>query len=142
MSRRSGSEKRQKTARILIRATPEQLASWKRKAAQYGRPGKGLPLAAYLRALADGDKLLPAADRADIADLNRAIGVLRWWLTDGEGKGGERHQRGPTPSAFVRPVNEIIGDIQQAVAKVLDGADGTPRRRTEPTSAAVGTEIR
>src|SRR5690348_18094956 len=87
MSRRSGSEKRQKAARILIRATPKQLASWRRKAAQYGRPGKGLPLVGYLRALADGDK---AADRAVVADLSRAIGVLRWWLTDGEGNGGER----------------------------------------------------
>src|SRR5689334_2501566 len=142
MSRRSGSEKRQKTARILIRATPEQLASWRSKAAQYGRPGKGLPLAAYLRALADGDKLLPAADRADIADLNRAIGVLRWWLTGGEGKGGERHQRGPAPAAFVGPVNEIIRDIQEAGARGLEGADSTPRRRTEPTSAWGSTEMR
>lgn len=114
MPGRSRSEKRLKDDNVKVRVTPQERMLIERKAQR-----AGMTLSAFMRAAALGQEVRSVTDRKAMADLNRAGGLLRWWLTDGKGKDGERHIRGKAPPEYVPTITDILRDLKRAVRRVI-----------------------
>lgn len=121
MAGRSGSEKRLKDDSVRVRVTPQERRLIERKARQ-----ADVTTSEFIRQAALGLKVRSVADRKAMADLNRLGGLLKWWLTDGKGKDGERHIRGKAPPMHVPRITDLLRDIEHAILRVIaNGTDST-----------------
>ncbi|MBY6262007.1 hypothetical protein EI613_08745 [Azospirillum sp. 412522] len=114
MPGRSRSEKRLKDDSVKVRVTLQERSHIECKAQR-----AGMTLSAFMRAAALSQEVRSVADRKAMADLNRAGGLLRWWLTDGAGKDGDRHIRGKAPPEHVPTITDILHDLKRAVLRVI-----------------------
>ena len=116
MAGQSGSETRQKETGISLRVSGTDRTKIRGKANL-----AGISVSEYVRAAALRRRVHAVSDRKAMADLRRAGGLLRWWLTDGEGKDGERHCRGKAPTEHKPQINRILDAIERAVLRIADG---------------------
>lgn len=121
---RSGSDNRQLTELVRARVSPAELAQIERKASS-----AGVTVSALVRAAVLDRPLVPQADRQEIADLRRLGGLLRWWLTDGAGKDGERHVRGLPSDDEGLLIEDILAGLMESVAALEAGLEISSSRR-------------
>ncbi|CAO3408536.1 hypothetical protein [Azospirillum largimobile] len=114
MPGRLGSEKRLKDDSVRLRVTPQERRLIEGKARQ-----AGVTMSEFIRQAALNREVRSVADRKAMADLNRLGGLLKWWLTDGKGKDGERHIRGKAPPEYVPTITDILRDLKRAVLRVI-----------------------
>ena len=114
MAGRSGSKKRLKGVSVRVRVAPEQRDLIERKAQQ-----ADVTMSEFIRQAALGREVRSVADRKAMADLNRLGGLLKWWLTDGKGKDGERHIRGKATPMHVPKITDLLRDIERTVLRVI-----------------------
>ncbi|WP_371304264.1 plasmid mobilization protein [Azospirillum sp. B510] len=118
MARRSGSDKRLKDDSVRLRVTPQERRLIEGKARQ-----AGVTMSEFIRQAALNREVRSVADRKAMADLNRLGGLLKWWLTDGKGKDGDRHIRGKAPPEHVPTITDILHDLKRAVLRVITSTD-------------------
>lgn len=119
---------------IEFRASPRELAHVDALARR-----AGISRSRYVREAVLGTRLLDAADRDVVrlssellGNLRRCAGLCRWWLTDGPGKEGERHQRGIAPRRYRSVLEETIRQLEtgmECIAAVLRDASDTTKPR-------------
>jgi hypothetical protein len=114
MAGRSGSKKCLKGNNVKVRVAPQERDLIERKARQ-----ANVTMSEFIRQAALGREVRSVADRKAMADLNRLGGLLKWWLTDGKGKDGERHIRGKAPPMHVPRINDLLRDIEHTILRVI-----------------------
>lgn len=107
MPGQTGSELRRRNRSHKVRLSDEEFEQIRQSAA-----AAGVSVSHFLRAAALRREVRSKADVEAIADLSRLGGLLKWWLTDGEGKDGERHVRGRALGRDAQAAQEILDALK------------------------------
>ena len=123
------SERRRRTHKMDLRLSPEEWAQIQDRITVLGggptETGKRMTPQEFVRRCALRRKLPRAVDAHMLmelqkvrGDLQRNGGLFRWWLTDGEGKDGERHVRGPAPRNHQQMLEQLMAEYRTLANRV------------------------
>jgi hypothetical protein len=123
------SEQRRRTHSTHVRFTPEEWAQIQNRitalSGGHTETGKRMTPQEFVRRCALRRKLPRAVDAHMLmelqkvrGDLQRNGGLFRWWLTDGEGKDGERHVRGPAPRNHQQMLEQLMAEYRTLASRV------------------------
>ncbi len=123
------SERRRRTHRIDLRFSPDEWAQIQNRitalSGGHTETGKHMTPQEFVRRCALRRKLPNTGDARMLmelqkvrGDLQRNGGLFRWWLTDGEGKDGERHVRGPAPRDYQQLLEQLMAEYRALASRV------------------------
>lgn len=123
------SERRRRTHKMDLRLSPDEWAQIQDRITALGgghtETGQRLTPQEFVRRCALRRKLPRASDARMLmelqkvrGDLQRNGGLFRWWLTDGDGKDGERHVRGPAPRNHQQMLEQLMAEYRALASRV------------------------